>query len=84
MAEFCEMVMLKEDGKHVEKLGDRWLGTVLWLGRSDRGDEDLVAPHGGKALGTGRLIRRLQMRSRWSADAVRELQITPRRQRSRT
>ena len=39
-------------------------------------DEHLVALHGGKALATGRTIHELPLKSRWRADAVRELQIT--------
>ena len=77
VAQFCVMVMLQEAGEHMEKPDDRWLGPVLWLGKSDQGDELWGALHGGKALATGRSIRRLQMRSRWSVDAVGELQITP-------
>ena len=61
VAEFCESVMLTEGGKHMEKLDDSWQGSVLWLG--------------GMALATATSIRRLPMRSRWSAEAVRELEI---------
>ena len=74
VAEFREMVILKEDSKHMEKLDNRWLGLVLWLGKSDRGHEHLMPLHGGMALTTGRSIRSMPMRSRWSAEAVLELQ----------
>ena len=37
VAAFCDMVMLKEAGKHMVKLADRWVGLVQWLGNSDRG-----------------------------------------------
>ena len=57
-------------------LGDRGLGPAFWLGQSDRGDEHLLALHGFKAPATGRSVRRLPMRLRSSADAVRELHIT--------
>ena len=73
VAKFCKMVRLREAGKHMGELDDGWLGSVLWLGKSDQGDEHLVALQGGKVLATGRSIRRLPMASQWSAEAVREL-----------
>ena len=74
VAEFSET---EDASKHMEKLDDRWLALVLWLGKSDRGEEHLVAPPRGKALATGGTVRRWLVKSRWTAEAVRELQVTP-------
>ena len=47
--------------KHVEKLDDRWLGPLMWLSKSDRGDELLVAAHVDKAPAIERSIRRFRV-----------------------
>ena len=49
---------------------------VLCCGSESWIEEHVLALHGFKALATGRSVRRLPMRLRSSADAVRELQIT--------
>ena len=50
--------------QYVEKLDDRWLGPLMWLSKSDRGNELLVAAHVDKAPAIGRSIRRFPVRWR--------------------
>ena len=51
-------------GMRVEKFDDRWLGPLMRLSKSDRGDELLVAAHVDKAPAIGRSIRRFPVRWR--------------------
>ena len=76
IAEFGEQVYLKEPGLTHAKMDDRWSELGTWLGKTDKGDEHIIALSKG-VVKTSRSIRRSTPKERWNKTVVFEIQATP-------
>ncbi len=71
VVEFAEMVYVKDPALKQDKLDDRWLGPLVWLGKTDKSDEHICVNAEGDELGFYRSIRRLPEDKRWDRDALK-------------
>ena len=60
-------------------LGSRWVVVATWGGISSATGEHLVTTEGGRHLLHVRAVGRRLVEERWSADAIREVEVSLRR-----
>ena len=77
VVEFAEMVYVKDPALKQDKLDDRWLGPLAWLGKTDKSDEHICVNAEGDELGFYRSIRRLPEDKRWDKEALKRISVTP-------
>ena len=62
--------------RHAEP-DDRWIGTVTWIGKADRGDQHMTVSTDGRAVELCRPKRRIPLSQRWKAEAMTRIMVTP-------
>ena len=77
VVEFAEMVYVKDPALKQDKLDDRWLGPLAWLGKTDTSDGHTCVNAEGDELGFYRSIRRLPEDKRWDKEALKRISVTP-------
>ena len=64
------------------KLGDRWIGPVTWIGKTDRDDQHTTVSTYGRAVELYRATPRIPLSQRWKAEAMTRIKVTPGNRRS--